>query len=228
MRTLLENILPKKESIVDLEVIIKFPAIGLRKMLINARQIKNEKTAEHLILLAIEDVTEKNLAEEQIRSSEEKFKSIFDNSLAAVLVADDNGNYLSANKAATDLFGYTYNEFMLMNVGSLKTNILSEAANRFEEYARKGEEKGEFDFGILICGSANGVAMTANKHQGIRAGIAWAKELAMLTRQHNNANILCLPARFISLAVAKECVIAFIETAFEGGRHQNRVDKIAC
>lgn len=89
-------------------------------------------------------------------------------------------------------------------------------------------ESNEFDFGILICGSANGVAMTANKHQGIRAGIAWGKELAQLTRQHNNANILCLPARFISLEVAKECVTAFLETAFEGGRHQNRVDKIAC
>jgi ribose 5-phosphate isomerase B len=89
-------------------------------------------------------------------------------------------------------------------------------------------EQGEFDFGILICGSANGVAMTANKHQGIRAGIAWAAELAKLTRQHNNSNILCLPARFISLDVAKECVTAFVETTFEGGRHQNRVDKIAC
>ena len=89
-------------------------------------------------------------------------------------------------------------------------------------------EKGEFDFGILICGSANGVAMTANKHRDIRAGIAWDAELAKLTRQHNNANILCLPARFISLEVAKECVKAFLETPFEGGRHQNRVDKIAC
>lgn len=89
-------------------------------------------------------------------------------------------------------------------------------------------EQGEFDFGILICGSANGVAMTANKHQGIRAGIAWGKELAQLTRQHNNANILCLPARFITLDVAKECTEAFLNTAFEGGRHQNRVNKIAC
>jgi ribose 5-phosphate isomerase B len=89
-------------------------------------------------------------------------------------------------------------------------------------------EKGNFDFGILICGSANGVAMTANKHQGIRAGIAWARELAMLTRQHNNANVLCIPARFISLDVAKECVDAFLETAFEGGRHEGRVKKISC
>lgn len=89
-------------------------------------------------------------------------------------------------------------------------------------------ENGEFDFGILICGSANGVAMTANKHQGIRAGIAWDKELAQLTRAHNNANILCLPARFISLQVAKECLTAFLETPFEGGRHQSRVSKISC
>ncbi len=89
-------------------------------------------------------------------------------------------------------------------------------------------EKGEFDFGIFICGSANGVAMTANKHQGIRAGIAWAKELAKLTRQHNNANVLCLPARFISLDTAKECITAFLETKFEGGRHEGRVKKIMC
>lgn len=89
-------------------------------------------------------------------------------------------------------------------------------------------EKGNFDFGILICGSANGVAMTANKHQNIRAGIAWAPELAKLTRQHNNANVLCLPARFISLSVAIECVSVFLETNFEGGRHEARVKKIAC
>ena len=89
-------------------------------------------------------------------------------------------------------------------------------------------EKGDYDFGILICGSANGVAMAANKHQGIRAGIAWQKELAELTRQHNNANILCLPARFIAIELAKECTDAFLTTAFEGGRHQKRVDKIAC
>lgn len=89
-------------------------------------------------------------------------------------------------------------------------------------------EKGEFDFGILICGTANGVAITANKHAGIRAGIAWAKELAALTRQHNNANILCLPARFISIEVAKECTDAFLSASFEGGRHLNRVNKIPC
>ena len=89
-------------------------------------------------------------------------------------------------------------------------------------------EKGENAFGILICGSANGVAMAANKHQGIRAAIVWKKELAELARQHNDANVIFLPARFISLAEAKEFALTFLNTAFEGGRHQRRVDKIAC
>src|SRR5579863_3189318 len=89
-------------------------------------------------------------------------------------------------------------------------------------------ERGEFDFGILICGSANGVAMAANKHAGIRAALAWKSELALQARKHNNANVLCLPARFITLDEAKEFALTFINTAFEGGRHQRRVDKIAC
>ena len=88
-------------------------------------------------------------------------------------------------------------------------------------------EKGENTFGLLICGSANGVAMTANKHQGIRAAIVWKNELAALARQHNDANVICLPARFISLDEAKEFALTFLNTAFEGGRHQKRVDKIA-
>lgn len=87
---------------------------------------------------------------------------------------------------------------------------------------------GEFEFGILICGSANGVAITANKHQGIRAAIAWEKEVAELSRQHNNANILCLPSRFIALEQAKEFSEVFLTTAFEGGRHERRVNKIPC
>jgi ribose 5-phosphate isomerase B len=87
-------------------------------------------------------------------------------------------------------------------------------------------EKQEFELGILICGSANGVAMAANKHQGIRAAIVWKNELAALARQHNNANILCLPARFISIEEAKEFADTFLTTAFEGGRHQARVAKI--
>ena len=84
------------------------------------------------------------------------------------------------------------------------------------------------DLGILICGSANGVAMTANKHQGIRAGICWTKEITALTRQHNNANIICIPARYTAIQQAIAMVDTFLETDFEGGRHQNRVDKIPC
>ena len=89
-------------------------------------------------------------------------------------------------------------------------------------------ETGRADLGILICGSANGVAMAANKHEKIRAAIAWKKELAELARTHNDANIICLPARFITESEAMEIVGAFLNTAFEGGRHQRRVDKIAC
>ncbi|WP_452221635.1 ribose 5-phosphate isomerase B [Lacinutrix salivirga] len=87
-------------------------------------------------------------------------------------------------------------------------------------------EKKAVDFGILICGSANGVAMTANKHQKVRAGICWTKEITALTRQHNNANICCVPARFTAVQQAIQIVDTFLETKFEGGRHQNRVDKI--
>ena len=89
-------------------------------------------------------------------------------------------------------------------------------------------EAGEAAFGILLCGSANGVCITANKHQGIRAGLAFELEVAKLIRQHNDANIICIPARFVSLEYAKQMLELFIETPFEGGRHQTRVNKIAC
>ncbi|UOQ75362.1 ribose 5-phosphate isomerase B [Hymenobacter sp. 5516J-16] len=87
-------------------------------------------------------------------------------------------------------------------------------------------ERGEFEQGILLCGSANGVCITANKHQGIRAGLAWEPEVASLIRQHNNANVLCVPARFVDAETARAIVSQFLNTAFEGGRHQTRVDKI--
>ena len=87
---------------------------------------------------------------------------------------------------------------------------------------------GENELGILICGSGNGVAMTANKHQGIRAALCWNSELAELARQHNNANILCLPARFLAYEYTELLAEKFIDTLFEGGRHQRRVDKINC
>ena len=89
-------------------------------------------------------------------------------------------------------------------------------------------ENGDFNYGILLCGSANGVAITANKHQGIRAGLCWENEVASLVRKHNDANVLCIPARFVSEELAKEIATTFLNTEFEGGRHQNRVEKISC
>lgn len=89
-------------------------------------------------------------------------------------------------------------------------------------------ESGVAAFGILVCGSANGVAITANKHQQIRAAICWENEIAALARQHNNANVICIPARFVSEELAKEMIKTFLNTAFEGGRHGDRVGKIAC
>lgn len=89
-------------------------------------------------------------------------------------------------------------------------------------------EKKEVDFGIVICGSGNGASMTANKHQKIRCALCWTAEITALARQHNNANILSLPARFISLEQAMDMVKVFLNTPFEGGRHQNRIEKISC
>lgn len=89
-------------------------------------------------------------------------------------------------------------------------------------------ENGSCEKGILICGSANGVAMTANKHQAIRAAICWTEELSSLARSHNDANIVCIPARFITEDMAQKIVQTFLQTAFEGGRHANRVNKISC
>ncbi|MEE9361929.1 MAG: RpiB/LacA/LacB family sugar-phosphate isomerase [Cellulophaga sp.] len=84
------------------------------------------------------------------------------------------------------------------------------------------------DLGIIICGSGNGAAMTANKHQKVRAALCWNKEIVELARLHNNANILSIPARFVSLPQALEMVETFLNTSFEGGRHERRVDKISC
>ena len=89
-------------------------------------------------------------------------------------------------------------------------------------------ENGKADLGIVICGSGNGINMTVNKHQGIRSALCWLPELAALARQHNNANVLALPARFISDDIALQCVDEFLNASFEGGRHTRRVDKISC
>jgi ribose 5-phosphate isomerase B len=89
-------------------------------------------------------------------------------------------------------------------------------------------ENGQATYGVLVCGSGEGVCMTANKHAGIRAALVWQPEVAKLTRQHNNANVICLPARFMSEEVAQHCVSDFLATDFEGGRHAQRVEKISC
>ncbi len=89
-------------------------------------------------------------------------------------------------------------------------------------------EKNEFDLGVLVCGSANGVAITANKHQGVRAALCWNEELASLARQHNDANVLCLPSRFVDVALAEKILDRFLHSSFEGGRHERRVNKIGC
>lgn len=89
-------------------------------------------------------------------------------------------------------------------------------------------ESGNADLGILLCGSGNGVAITANKHQSIRAALAWKREIAALARQHNDANVLCIPVRFVSKRMALAMVDTFLKSEFEGGRHQRRVNKIAC
>ena len=89
-------------------------------------------------------------------------------------------------------------------------------------------ENGTVDFGIIICGSGNGVAMTANKYKKVRAALCWIKEISALARQHNNANIISIPARYTSVQQAIDMVDTFLNTPFEGGRHQNRVDKISC
>jgi ribose 5-phosphate isomerase B len=98
----------------------------------------------------------------------------------------------------------------------------------FAHPVAKAVESGEAAFGILLCGTANGVAITANKHQSIRAAICWGEEIAKLVREHNDANIICIPSRFVREGDAEKMVAIFMTTSFEGGRHKNRVEKIAC
>ncbi len=107
----------------------------------------------------------------------------------------------------------------------------SEQSSDYPDYAHpvaEAIESGAAQWGVLICGSANGVAITANKHQGIRAALCWQTDIALLARQHNDANIICLPARFVSLHNAIDMVQIFLHTDFESGRHALRTAKISC
>ncbi|RAU84295.1 ribose 5-phosphate isomerase B [Pontibacter arcticus] len=133
-----------------------------------------------------------------------------------------------------DHAGYTYKSLLVTLLQELGQQVQdfgpdSEASVDYPDHVHplaKAVVKKEADFGILICGSGNGVAMTANKYPEIRAALCWLPELAKLAREHNNANVLCIPARFVTEEAAAEMVKLFLSTAFEGGRHQNRVDKI--
>ncbi|WP_027376843.1 ribose 5-phosphate isomerase B [Kaistella palustris] len=134
-----------------------------------------------------------------------------------------------------DHAGFNYKEmlkaslkdhFIIQDFGTFSTDSVDYPD--FAHAAAESVEKGENDFGILLCGSGNGVQITANKHQHIRCALCWMPEIAELARKHNDANMMALPTRFIAEQLALEIVQKFLSTEFEGGRHQNRVGKIAC
>ena len=148
--------------------------------------------------------------------------SVFDLSKPVALGADHAGfEYREAIKKWLEEKGVTVKDFGTFSTASMDYPDVAHPV-------ASSVESGETAFGILFCGSANGVAITANKHQGIRAGLSFATDVAKLIRLHNNANIICIPARFVALSLAIEMIEIFMTTAFEGGRHQNRVDKISC
>jgi len=133
-----------------------------------------------------------------------------------------------------DHAGVDHKNFIIAHLEQQGHQIINKGTNTgdsvdYPDYAHPvalSVESHEADFGVLICGSANGVCITANKHAGIRAALCWRNDVAALARQHNDANIICLPARFISKEEAAEFTDTFLQTTFEGGRHQKRVEKI--
>jgi ribose 5-phosphate isomerase B len=147
---------------------------------------------------------------------------VFDSTKPIALGADHAGiDYKNSIKTWLEEKGYAVKDYGTYNTDSVDYPD-------FAHPTASSVEKKETSFGILFCGSANGVAMTANKHAGIRAGLCWQAEVAELTRLHNDANVICIPARFVTLDLAKEMIEKFMSTPFEGGRHQNRVNKITC
>lgn len=135
-----------------------------------------------------------------------------------------------------DHAGYQYKKDIINQLQGLGHSVKdfgpgSEASVDYPDHVHPlavAVERKEADFGILVCGSGNGVAITANKHAHIRAALCWNPELAQLARSHNDANVLCIPARFVSEEITHEMVQTFLAAPFEGGRHQNRVNKISC
>jgi len=137
---------------------------------------------------------------------------------------------IAADHAGYELKEFLKEEFKLqyqfIDFGTHSTNSM-DYPDVAHPLANSIENK-QADLGIIICGSGNGVNMTVNKHAGIRAALCWTNEIASLARQHNNANVLSIPARFVSQELAKQMVETFLAIPFEGGRHANRVDKIKC
>ena len=135
-----------------------------------------------------------------------------------------------------DHAGPAYKQAKLAHLEKLGHEITNHGTDNFDsvDYPDFGHlvaqdvAQGRADFGIVICGSGNGIAMTANKHQGIRAALCWTKEIAYLARTHNDANVLSIPARFTAIPQVLEMVDTFLQTPFEGGRHAVRVGKISC
>ena len=137
-----------------------------------------------------------------------------------VLIASDHAGY-ELKEALKEAFAQ---DFEWVDYGTFSTESVD-----YPDFAHKlaaDVANGSYQYGVLICGTGNGMAMSANKHAGIRAGLCWSKEIAALVRQHNDANILVLPARFIPFETAADIVKTFFSTDFEGGRHQRRIDKI--
>ena len=135
---------------------------------------------------------------------------------------------------ASDHAGYAMKQFVKQHLAARGLDFkdygtLTEESCDYPDYAHAladGLDRGEVERGIAVCGSGEGIAITLNKHQSVRAALVWAEEIARLARQHNDANVLCLPGRFISTGEAAHCLDAFLDTPFEGGRHQRRVEKI--
>lgn len=147
---------------------------------------------------------------------------VFDAALPIAIGADHAGvAYKDAVVEMLQQKGFTVKDFGTHGTGSVDYPD-------FAHPTAEAVEKGECSFGILFCGSANGVAIAANKHQGVRASLCWDNEVARLVRLHNDANIICMPARFVALPYAMQMLETFMNTAFEGGRHATRVGKISC
>ncbi|MEQ8552677.1 MAG: ribose 5-phosphate isomerase B [Cyclobacteriaceae bacterium] len=140
-----------------------------------------------------------------------------------IAIGGDHAGYYHKEKMVKSLeeAGFTVNDFGPFSADSADYPD-------FVHPVCESIEKGENDFGVLICGSGQGVAITANKHQKIRAALCWDTDLAKVTRQHNNSNVICLAARWTAFELSESIVKTFLTTEFEGGRHQRRVDKISC